>query len=682
VKGMKIQGWRHSFIFYLFYFLGSSHTKNIFQNMKKKIFMVAAVIFSSRLQAQTLVPVNSGDSSKTLDEVIFTANKYPQKQSSTGKVLTVINRQTLEKNSGRTLAQILNEQAGVVINGSQSPLGATQYVYVRGASAANTLILVDGVPANDASGISVEFDINHFSIDQIERVEILKGAQSVLYGSDAVAGVINIITNKQGNSKPVGFNANLSAGSYGTIKGTAAVTGKINIITYNVQYSKLKSDGFSAAQDTAGNNNFDRDGFNKDLFSVNLSAKATKNWQLRLFGQYDKYNADIDEASFTDDKNYTINNKNLQAGISSVSKFDKGSVTLNLNLNNTERKLNDLVDNPNDYAYNGLYKGKAVFAEAYTNLNLQQHIGLLFGTDIRKQKADIKTTYGDLGSDSLKATQFSGYASLLLKSLGGFNAEIGGRFTNHSVFGSAFTYSINPSYIISKQLKLFANIATGFRAPTIYNLASEYGNKDLEPEKSNSYEGGFQYLNEKNTINLRVTYFNRIIKNVIIFKSLSLPPYAQYDNADKQKDHGFELEAVLHPSQQWSITANYAFVNGHIETVSKSTRKDTSISNLYRRPKNIINTIFSYQATKKLFAGVSFRWVDKAMDQFYNSSTFETELKELKSYHNLDVYAAYQAHSSVKIFVDLRNITNQQYFEVYGYSSRKFNFMTGAIVNF
>lgn len=647
--------------------------------MKKQIFMVAAVVFSGYAQAQI-------DSAKTLDEVVFTANKSSQKQSTTGKVLTVISRQTLENNTGRTLAQVLNEQAGVVVSGAQNPLGGSQFVYVRGANTASTLVLVDGVPATDASGISAQFDINHFALDQIERVEILKGSQSVLYGSDAVAGVINIITKKQNSSKPVGFIANIAAGSYGTVKGTAAVSGKSKDVTYNLQYSKLKSDGFSAAADTTGKSDFDRDGFNQDVFGLNVSAKLAKNWKLRLFGQYDKYKADIDDASFTDDKNNTIENKNLQAGIASLYEFSKGTVTVNLNLNNTERGLDDIrnvPDDPNDYdPFKGLYKGKSIFAEAYTNLNIHENVSLLIGADFRNQKANITTTYGDLGQDSLKATLVSGYASVLIKSSGGFNAEVGGRFTNHSGFGSNFTYSINPSYLINKQFKIFANLSSGFRAPTIYNLASEYGNKQLKPEQSTSFEGGVQYIDKTNTINVRVAYFNREVKDLIVFNSLFVPPYGQYGNADKQKDHGVELEATFRPTDKWRITANYAFVDGHVETKSSATSKDTTFYNLYRRPKHIINTSFGFQATKAFYVSLGFRWIGKAFDQYFNPNTFSTDLVQLKPYHNLDLHVSYQALASVKIFADFRNITNQQYAETYGYNSRNFNFITGVAVNF
>lgn len=647
--------------------------------MKRKFFIVAAVLFSGQLQAQI-------DSSQTLDEVVFTANKSLQKQSSTGKVLTVISRHTLENNTGRTLAQVLNEQAGVVISGAQNPLGGSQFVYVRGAATASTLVLVDGVPANDASGISAQFDINHFAIDQIERVEILKGSQSVLYGSDAVAGVINIITKKQHSNKPVGFTANAATGTYGTVKGTAAVSGQLKGFTYNVQYSKLTSNGFSAAEDTTGKSNFDKDGFGQDLFGLNMSVNIAKGWKLRLFGQYDRYNADIDDASFADDKNNRIENKNLQAGISSLYEFSKGTVTVNLNLNNTERKLDDVrnvPDDPNDYdPFNGLYKGKSIFAEAYTNLNLHQNISLLIGADLRSQKANIKTTFGDLGEDSLKATLVSGYASVLLKSLGGFTAEAGGRFSQHSEFGSNVTYSFNPSYLINKEFKIFANLSSGFRAPTIYNLASEYGNKQLKPEKSTSFEAGVQYINKKSTVNVRLAYFNRLVKDLIVFNSLFTAPYGQYGNADKQKDNGLEVEATFRPAERWRITANYAFVNGNIETVSGATGKDTSFYNLYRRPKHIINTTVGFQATKKLYANLGFRVVGKAFDQYFNLTTFSTELKELPSYHNLDLHVSYMAHTSVKVFADIRNITNQQYAETFGYNSRRFNFMAGAAVNF
>jgi vitamin B12 transporter len=655
--------------------------------MKKKFLFVAATCISST----TILAQDSA--SYSLDAVVVTANKYPQKQSSTGKVLTVINRTQLENNTGRTLAQVLNEQAGIIINGSQNTLGTNQTVFLRGANAANTLILVDGMPASDASGISNEFDLNHFSIDQIERVEILKGSQSVLYGSDAMAGVINIITKKQAGKKTIGLQGTAAAGSYSTFKGTAGIGGALKQFSYNVQYSRLQSDGFSSAQDITGKNNFDKDGFSQDVLGIHAALQATKNWNIRAFAQAGKYKAGVDDAPFIDDKTNNIENKNLQVGLSSVNNFKEGSLTVNLNLNTINRYLNDerIPGDPNDDSFTGTYKGKAFFAEAFTNINLQQHIGLLIGTDMRNQKATIETFYSSaffnsdskLGQDSLKATQVSGYLSLLLKSLGGFNTELGGRYTHHSQFGGAFTFSINPSYLINKQVKIFANIATGFRAPSLYNLASEYGNKNLQPEKSASYEGGLQYGNTNNTLNIRAAYFYRVITDVIVFNALPVPPYAQYGNANKQKDNGFELEATIRPSQKITITANYAFVDGKIDNFTGSASgKDTSFYNLYRRPKNCFNTTIGYKANKKLYLSLGGRWVDKRTDLYVDPITFTTEKKNLKAYYNLDVFASYQVVKFIKVFIDLRNVTNQEYVDLYGYNSRKFNFMAGFAFNF
>ena len=174
--------------------------------MKKGFFIAAAVFISSYGWAQ------QDSSVTTLDEVVVTPTKSLLKQSQTGKVVNVITREELQKSFGKSLGEVLNNQPGITINGADNNLGTNQTVYMRGASSANTLILLDGVPLYDVSGISSEFDLNNFALDNIERIEILKGAQSTLYGSDAVAGVINIITRKS-SSKPLSLNLNFSAGS-------------------------------------------------------------------------------------------------------------------------------------------------------------------------------------------------------------------------------------------------------------------------------------------------------------------------------------------------------------------------------------------------------------------------------------------------------------------------------------
>ena len=146
----------------------------------------------------------------------------------------------------------MNQQPGLNINGADNNLGTNQTVYTRGASSANTLILLDGVPLYDPSGITNEFDLNNFALDNIERIEILKGSQSTLYGSDAVAGVINIIS-KKGEKKPFNLNVDLSAGSYDTYKENISLSGTNGKgQTYFISYNKIDSKGFSSAYDSTG----------------------------------------------------------------------------------------------------------------------------------------------------------------------------------------------------------------------------------------------------------------------------------------------------------------------------------------------------------------------------------------------------------------------------------------------
>ena len=645
--------------------------------MEKKIFIAAAVLFSSPLYAQK-------DSTKILDEVVVTATKFPIKQSLTGKVITVINQQQLQRSSGKSLTEVLNTQAGIIVNGSSNVLGTNQDVYLRGAAAGKTLILLDGVPVYDASGISGAYDLNLISVDQVERVEILKGSQSTLYGSDAIAGVINIIS-KKGGAKKINATANLAAGSYNTFKGSVGLNGTVKNTNYNVQYSKLYSKGFSTAQYQTGIDNFDKDGMDENVFRANISQKINDKFSIRANTQFSNYKTDADAGPFKDDADYTIKTKNALAGIGADYTIGKSVLHFNYNYNKVSRVYLDDSASRGGFSYysKGEYTGKSHFAELYSNIAVTKHIDVLVGADYRNQLSDQSYTsvssYGPynsptLSDDSVKVNQFGAYTSIVVKDIKGFNVELGGRYNNFNKYGNVFTFSFNPSYVIKNSIKIFANISSGFKAPSLYQVYSEYHPLvgELNPEKSLSFEGGIQYY--KNNVNLRAVYFSRNITDNIVFVNSNNPPYGYYANADKQKDNGLELEASIDFGKV-TLNANYINVDGKIET--KTGTKDTAFFNLYRRPRQTINLNVGIELCKNWNMNIGVQSISKRYEPKYNAAPIE-----MPAYYVWNLYSTYSITKNIKAFADLKNITDEKYSEVRGYNSRRFNFMAGVNLNF
>ena len=640
--------------------------------MKCKIIGAFLLIASSTSYAQ--------DSSKTLNEVIVTATKTPIKQTETGKVVTVISQEQLQKSFGKTIGEILNEQAGVIINGAENTLGTNQTVYTRGASAGNTLILLDGVPLYDPSGITSEFDLNNFALDDIERIEILKGSQSTLYGSDAVAGVINIITKKSGK-KPLNLNVDLSAGSYQTYKGAVSLSGNNGHgQTFFVSYNKIKSTGFSAAYDSTGKNHFDNDGFNQDVVQLNYTFKPFKKTSFRLFGKYNNNHAGLDAGAFEDDKDFTNHNNNLITGAVINYKIKKGFVKLQYSYNRFNRNfLDDSTDVGGFVKFqSGKYNGTSHFVELYTSINFTDRLEFLTGADFRESSSSQLYIYiPDYGfpalpisADSAITKQLSYYASLIFKQKKGMNIELGGRYNHHNIYGSNVTYSVNPFYVLDDHYKIYATLSSGYRVPSIYQLYSEYGNKNLKPEVTSSFEAGTQYFSDK--VNVRVTGFARDGKDVFYFYTDPVTYAGKYINADQQKDYGIETEAALHLNTHFSAFLNYTYVDGKISTTNAS-QKDTSYFNLYKRPKNIFNLSLNDQVTKDLFFSIHVKTVSKAFEPEYDGPSFE-----LKGYYTVGFYGQYNFNNAFRIFADFENITDQKYFETRGYNSKGFNFNAGA----
>ena len=639
--------------------------------MSKKIVSFNTLLFISHF----LFAQKDTVQGSILDPVIVTANKIAQKQSSTGKVITVISKEQIEKSNGKTVAQLLNEQAGVTINGSLNNAGTVQTIYLRGAASGRALILIDGIPVNDPSMINNEFDLNLFSINDIERIEICKGAQSTLYGSDAIAGVINIITIKNNISTPINFKTTLSGGSFETFKGNTQLYGKLGKFIYTARYARLYTQGFSSAYDSTGIKNFDKDGYDGNNVNASIVYQANQNLSFKTFAQYNQYKAGVDAGPFADKNNYNINNRNFATGVGMHINSKMFSLTANYQYNILNRNYNDnaSVIGASVWSLNN-YNGIGQFAEMYSNIKLGNGFSLLAGTDCRyssmNNQYSSQSIYGPYNSNFRDTSihQISFYSSVYYTHQN-FNIELGGRINHHSRYGTNYTYTFNPSYKINEQIRIFGSIASGFKAPSIYQLSL---NNSLQPETSVNYEAGLQW--QKKIINSRLVYFSRVINNGIDYNYITY----NYFNYVQSVVNGAEFEITVKPTTQWNITANYTYLLPKVTTQNRSTNKDTITYNYALRvPGNSLNISIGYQITQQLFASLSGKYVSKR----YDIGGYKTADIALSDYYLLNAYAEYNMNSQLKFFVNTQNITNQKFFDVRGYNSIPFMLDIGISIH-
>ncbi|MFC3563445.1 TonB-dependent receptor plug domain-containing protein [Pedobacter jamesrossensis] len=618
--------------------------------MNKKRILIAAGLGFVQL---TISQLANAQDSLQLKDVVITATKNDQKQSQTGKVVTIISKETLERSHGKSLPELISEQAGIIVAGSSSNPGLNKSVFFRGAGSAYAVVLIDGIVQNDPSGNGGAFDLRLLSIDQIDHIEILRGGQSTIYGSDAVAGVINIITKKGGPNGNTIYGV-ASIGSYETLKGTIGLNGGVEGFTYNVNYTQNKSNGISEAANPEGNSaEFDKDGFRTGALNANFGVKLDKHFSVNPFVRYYYGNYSFDGGAFVDAGNYSIL-KNVAAGTNAKYEFATGKVTLNYSYESTS--------NDSHSSFPSFSQGKISIVDVFYNQKLNNKLDLLVGIDNRVMKLVS-------AGKSPKANIFAAYGSLFLHDLSVFNLEVGGRYNKHEQYGENYTYSVTPRINIIKEIKLFGTVSTAFKVPTLNMLFGQFGaNLDLKPEKSQNYEAGvnFSFADEKFT--LRLAGFKRDLKDAIIY---AFP--AGYVNQVSQKTKGFEVEPAV-KFGKFSLNGYYAYVEGN-----EFNFVDNAIADyLFRRPKNTFGITAGVQATTNLFVSANYRYFGNRTDGNFSTYTVDT----LPAYKLLSAYAEYSlANKRVKIFFDAKNILDEKYNEIIGYNSMGFNFNTGVSFN-
>jgi vitamin B12 transporter len=626
-----------------------------------------------------------------LDEVVVTANRFPQKQNTTGKVVTVIDRQSIENSLGMGLVDLLNRQAGITVAGANNNLGTNPDVYMRGSATGNVLILLDGVPMYDVSTIANTFDLNHIPLDNLERIEILKGAQSTPYGSDAVAGVIHLITRKE-SKRPFSGQASASAGTFGTFQTSAGLRGQAGSTQWSLQLQHRQAKGFSAAHDSSGNGGFDRDGFRQQTVNAEVRHRLGKKLTATFMGGWGDYRTDLDAGSWRDEKDQRAENGQWQAGAGIEYRTEAWS--LHANYRHTylmRRYLNDSTDRPGFTRFSReRYEGISDFAEAYGRFRMGRHTELLTGVDHRWQATDQDflsiSSFGPyenkLSRDSARIGITGAFASLFTGNGRGGFLETGLRYNRHSRFGDNLTFTLNPSWSPNERLKVFLNLSSAFKAPSLYQLYdANVGVRSLRPENSLTGEGGVQVASKDGRWNGRLVLFAREIRNGIDFDYVSY----RYYNYNRQNAVGGELETTYR-TELLSLSANYSYVKGEVNTVryeydpstwSYAAKGDTTYDNLFRRPRHSFNLTAGCNVTDRLFLQTTIRAVGRRLEPRFMDTPME-----LEPYATVDLHASYRIGERFHLFTDIGNILDKEYFDVAGFNTRRRFLMAGVRMGF
>jgi vitamin B12 transporter len=613
-------------------------------------------------------------------EITVTATRIDTPTREIASSVTVITRQDIELSQKTTVLEILQDVLGltVVQNG---PAGAAASVHIRGGNAEHTLVMMDGVEINDPITPSRSIDLAHCSLDNVERIEILRGPQSTLYGSDALSGLINIITRK-GEGKPsVDFSAR--GGSYGTFIGNTAFSGSTGKISYSLGASYSQSEGFSAASQ-AYEGNTEKDGYHNLTVSGRLAFRLSDTIDFDLITRRVETEIDIDNfgGEFGDDPNHLQTYDSL---------FLKGQARLQLWNNRWEQKLSLALtsydrsyENPTDSFHpfdseNASYKSSLIKLDWQHNLYLHTTNTLTFGLDLQQERGESKyISEGQWGPfESLFPLQKAGTTGLYIQDQIRFSGRLfvslSIRLDSHSQFGDSLTYRLAPAYFIEKSgTKIKGTIGTGFKSPSLYQLYAPgtfwgpIGNSDLEPEKSTGWDFGIEQRFFQGKFKLGLTYFSHIYKNLIEFDYL-----LGYINISQAESQGVEFQIEVSPIESVSLQAGYTRLH--------ATDNETGDA-LLRRPKDHFQTKLSLQSLKRFQMNLSWILIGLRDDMEYIG--YSSQRVKMPSFSLVNATASYETFSNLQIFLRLDNVFNTTYEMIKGFGTPGFSLQGGFNIHF
>jgi vitamin B12 transporter len=574
--------------------------------------------------------------------------------------MTIITRQEIEQSKMTYVTDILQTVPGLDFR-SKGPRATDINIGIRGMQGYHTKLLVNGIPMQDTSGTQVSPVFNSLTLANIERIEVLRGTHSTLYGSSAIGGVINIITRKgQGEGAPTG-NVSAEVGSHGSQKYAATFGGIHGTVDYNFSADFTSESGISAKNDIVLNT--DDDAFQNENYSGRLGWQMAGNLRLELFGSFNNTFEEYDNGSAasawgaaTPDSGDT-HHQRYQAGtsLSATDLFHIWNTSFTLSINEIHRGLRDSTG----WGIGDRFEGTTDTISWQNELQLNQQNKLSFGYDFTAES--VHTADGSTGSglDERHRTD-AFFLQHQLTLYPGLHLTGGLRYNDHSLFGEETTYSASAAYHFEQTgTTLKASYGTGYRAPSLYELYDpNNGNADLSPETSESWDLGFEQQACNGKVTFGMNYFENRTKNAIDWTADFPGAWTgQFDSISGIKTHGIESFVTLRPMKTLALTLSH--------TYQHTNNMEAESSPMFYRPRQKTSATLNYS----FLDGKANLNLNALYAGHQNRSTYESGSSHLDGYLLANAALSYDLTANLQVYGRIHNLLNENYEVVRDYNT-------------
>jgi vitamin B12 transporter len=595
------------------------------------------------------------------DSVVITATRTEQSLSEVGQAITVIDTEAIRRRQSDTVVDLLRNVPGVTFarNGG---IGTTTSIFIRGAESDQTVALIDGVKLNDPSSPGGGFNFGNLLVGNIARIEVLRGSQSVLWGSQAIGGVVNVTTTEPTDT--LAANARAEYGWHDTRELVGNVSQKFGRVSASVGAGQFHTDGISAFDESRGG--AERDGYRNFGANAKFNVELSDAVSVDLRGWYSNGRSELDgfpapTFALGDTNEYARTREMIGYSAVNVALLD-GRFHNRIAAAYTETRRRNF--DPDGFVFETFNaNGRNTRFEYQGILDVTDAVRATFGAETERSEFTTASfggpaTRGDARLDS-------GYAELVAKPLAGLTTTVGVRHDQHDDFGGKTTTGASAAWTPNEGTTVLrASFSEGFKAPTLFQLQSDFGNTLLRPETARGWDAGVTQHLFGAEVELGATVFRRNSHDLINFVSCLAPftgictnrPDGTYDNVSRAQAEGVELTALLKPVEALAVQMNYTHVNAE----DRSPGTTTFGKNLVRRPSETASAIVDYRWSFGLDTGVTVTYVGASFDNASNT-------RRIPGYDVIDLRVAYPLTSNVELQARVENLLDEKYETIFRY---------------